>query len=146
MRIHELKPHPKAKKKIKRVGRGTGSGHGSTAGRGHDGQNSRSGGGVRRGFEGGQTPLFRRVPKRGFNNKQFAEKYSVINVSSLNRFASDTEINPDLLRQEKLIDRNTKVKILGDGLLEKSLTVKAHKFTTAAKEKIEAAGGQVEVL
>lgn len=146
MRIHELKPRPEARKKRKRLGRGSGSGQGGTAGRGHDGQNSRSGGGVRRGFEGGQTPLFRRVPKRGFNNAEFAKTYATINIQRLNRFPENIEITPEFLRKEGMINRNERVKILGEGTLEKALTVKAHKFTQSAREKIEKAGGQVEVL
>lgn len=145
MRLHELKPRPGAKKNRKRLGRGSGSGRGTTAGRGHKGQKSRSGGGVRLGFEGGQTPLYRRLPKRGFKNI-FADSYSTVNVEDLNRFTSGTEITPELLLQEGMVARQSRVKILGDGELKNSLTVRAHRFSKAAVEKIEAAGGQVEVL
>jgi len=145
MRIHELKPRPEAKKARKRIGRGTGSGRGTTAGRGHKGQNARSGGKVRLDFEGGQMPLFRRFPKRGFKNI-FADKYSALNVRSLNQFDEGTEVTPEVLLEKGLIKRGTKVKILGDGELKPSLTVKAHKFTKTAQEKIEAAGGRAEVL
>ncbi len=145
MRIHDLKPRPASRKNRKRVGRGTGSGLGTHAGRGDGGQKSRSGGSVRLGFEGGQTPLFRRLPKRGFKNI-FADKYSAVNVRALNRFDEGTEITPELLLEAGLIKRRNKVKIMGDGDLKHSLTIKAHKFTKSALEKIEAAGGRAEVL
>lgn len=146
MKLHELRPAEGSKKTRKRVGRGTGSGWGKTAGRGQDGQNSRSGGGVRPGFEGGQMPLFRRLPKRGFNNI-FAKEYAMINVDRLNQFENGTEVTPELLLEKKVI-KNIKdgVKILGNGNVEKTLTVKASKFSKAAAEKIEAAGGKVEVI
>lgn len=146
MRVHELRPHPGAKKPLKRVGRGTGSGLGKTSGRGHKGQKARSGRKPYLGFEGGQTPLIRRIPKRGFNNAMFATKYSIINIEELNRFPAGTEITPEFLLEEKMISRKTLVKILGNGNIETQLTVKAHKFSQAAKDKIEAAGGHVEVL
>lgn len=145
MRIHELKPRPAGRKNRKRVGRGTGSGLGTHAGRGDGGQKSRAGGRTRLGFEGGQTPLFRRLPKRGFKNI-FADSYSAVNVRSLNRFAEGTEITPAVLLEAGLIKRKDRVKIMGDGELNHSLTIKAHKFTRAALEKIEAAGGRAEVL
>lgn len=149
MRLNELRPEEGSKsKKRKRVGRGTGSGTGTTSGRGHDGQNSRAGGGVRPGFEGGQMPLFRRMPKRGFTNN-FAKKYVVLNIGDLNRFDNDTVITPELLIKERVINKKKDmdgIKILGNGDLNKKLTVKAHKFSKTATEKIEAAGGKVEVI
>lgn len=135
-------------KKAKRVGRGTSSGHGKTSGRGHKGQKSRSGGGVRPGFEGGQMPLIRRMPKRGFTNI-FAKQYAIVNVEDLNRFDENTIITPELLINEGVVKRSKAVdgiKVLGDGELNKKLTVKAHKFSKTAAEKIEAAGGKVEVI
>ncbi len=147
MKLHDIKPAPGSKAKRKRVGRGTGSNKGYTSGRGANGQNSRSGGLVRPTFEGGQTPLFRRLPKRGFNNK-FKKEYEVVNVHQLNHFDENTEITPELLKKNGMIDENTKagVKILGTGLVEKSLTVKAHAFSKSAKEMIEEAGGKAEVI
>ncbi|WP_026477636.1 50S ribosomal protein L15 [Alkaliphilus transvaalensis] len=147
MKLHELRPAKGAVRGTKRKGRGTGSGLGKTAGRGHNGQNARSGGGVRVGFEGGQMPLVRRIPKRGFTNV-FKKQYNVINVEDLNRFENGTEITAEFLKAEGFIKKIEKhgIKILGDGNLEKSLTIKAHKFTKAAVEKIEAAGGKVEVI
>ena len=146
MKLHELRPAEGSRKSRKRVGRGTGSGWGKTAGRGQDGQNSRSGGGVRPGFEGGQMPLFRRIPKRGFNNI-FAKEYATINVDRLNVFEDGTEVTPELLLEKKIIKKvKSGVKILGKGNMERTLTVKATKFSKAAIEKIEAAGGKVEVI
>lgn len=146
MRLNELKPAPGAKRKRKRVGRGAGSGMGKTATRGQDGQNSRSGGGVRPGFEGGQMPLARRLPKRGFTNI-FAKEYSIVNVSDLNRFEDGTEITAELLKQERIIRKlNDGLKVLGNGEITKKLTVKADKFTKSAAEKIAAAGGTAEVV
>jgi large subunit ribosomal protein L15 len=146
MKLHELRPAKGSRKSQKRVGRGTASGWGKTAGRGQDGQNSRSGGGVRPGFEGGQMPLMRRLPKRGFNNI-FAKKFAVINLDSLNVFENGTEVTPEMLLEKRIIKKiNDGVKILGNGNLEKKLTVKATKFSKAAAEKIEAAGGKVEVI
>ncbi|MCC5912607.1 MAG: 50S ribosomal protein L15 [Clostridiaceae bacterium] len=147
MKLHELKPAKGAVKKTKRKGRGTGSGLGKTAGRGSNGQNSRSGGGVRIGFEGGQMPLIRRLPKRGFTNI-FKKQFSAINVDELNRFENGTEITAELLKEAGVIKKIEKdgLKILGDGNLEKNVTVKAQKFTKSAIEKIEAAGGKVEVM
>lgn len=143
--LHELKPAKAAKTK-KRVGRGTGSGLGTTAGRGMNGQNSRSGGGVRPGFEGGQMPLFRRIPKRGFTNIN-KKRWATVNVEIFNAFEDGTEITPALLVEsgaiKKVLDG---VKILGDGQLERKVTVKANKFTKSALEKIEAAGGKAEVI
>jgi large subunit ribosomal protein L15 len=146
MKLHELRPAAGSTKNRKRVGRGTGSGLGTTAGRGMNGQNSRSGGGVRPGFEGGQMPLFRRLPKRGFNN--FTKKnWTIVNVETLNRFEDGTEITPDLLLESGVLSKvEYGVKILGDGELTKKLTVKANKFTQSAITKIEAAGGKAEVI
>ncbi|MDR1953709.1 MAG: 50S ribosomal protein L15 [Clostridiales Family XIII bacterium] len=145
MRLHELKAPPGSRKAPKRKGRGTGSGQGKTAGRGMNGQNSRSGGGTRIGFEGGQMPLYRRIPKRGFTNIWKVE-YETVNVADLNNFDSDTEITPELLAEKRLVRKKLGVKILGDGKLEKKLTVKANKFSKSAIEKIEAAGGRAEEI
>lgn len=146
MKIHELTPAPDSNKEVKRVGRGHGSGNGKTAGKGHKGQNARSGGGVRIGFEGGQMPLARRIPKRGFNNI-FAEKYTVVNVSDLNKFTDGTVVDPELLKATGLIKKaDEKVKILGNGELTAKITVKAAKFSQSAIEKIEKAGGKAEVM
>jgi large subunit ribosomal protein L15 len=146
MKLHELKPAEGSRKDRKRLGRGIGSGQGKTAGKGHKGQNARSGGGVRLGFEGGQTPLYRRLPKRGFTN--FARKeYAVVNLDALNRFAEGTEVTPELLIETGVVsNEKAGIKILAKGTLEKKLTVKAHKFSSAAKEAIEAAGGNTEVI
>ena len=145
MKLHELKPAEGAKKAPFRKGRGHGSGNGKTAGRGHKGQNARSGGGVRIGFEGGQMPLYRRIPKRGFNNKMFATHYTEINVSDLNIFEDGTVVTVELLKEKGLIKKVLDgVKVLGDGELTKKLTVQAAKFTKSASEKIEAAGGKAE--
>jgi large subunit ribosomal protein L15 len=146
MRLHDLKPAAGSKKAPKRVGRGTGSGWGKTAGRGEKGQNARSGGGVRPGFEGGQMPLYRRLPKRGFTNI-FAKEYVEVNVSRLNIFEDGTEVTPELLKANGVISKiKDGVKILGHGDLEKKLVVKATKFTKGAAEKIESNGGKVEVI
>ena len=146
MKIHELTPAPDSNKAVKRVGRGHGSGNGKTAGKGHKGQNARSGGGVRIGFEGGQMPLARRIPKRGFNNI-FATKYAVVNVSDLNKFKDDTVVDTELLVASGLVKKvNYGVKILGNGELTAKLTVKAAKFSQSAIEKIEKAGGKAEVM
>jgi large subunit ribosomal protein L15 len=147
MKLHELIPTPGSTKEPKRKGRGHGTGQGKTAGRGHKGQNARAGGGVRPGFEGGQMPLYRRVPKRGFNNKNFATQYAEVNVSDLNMFDNGTVVTVDILREKGLVKKvKDGVAILGNGDLTKKLTVKAAKFTKAASEKIEAAGGKVEVI
>ncbi|MGI6668517.1 MAG: 50S ribosomal protein L15 [Acetivibrionales bacterium] len=147
MKIHELQPVPGTRKAPVRKGRGPGSGKGKTAGRGHKGQNARAGGGVRPGFEGGQMPLYRRIPKRGFNNKRFAKVYAEVNVSDLNIFEDGTVVNGELLKKagitKKLYDG---VAVLGNGELTKKLTVQAARFTKTASEKIEAAGGKVEVV
>ncbi len=146
MRLHDLKPAKGQSKSQKRIGRGTGSGLGTTAGRGMNGQNSRSGGGVRPGFEGGQMPLFRRIPKRGFKN-HFKKDWAIVNVGDLNRFEDGAEVTPDVLLESGLIKKTGfGVKILGDGELERKLTVKAGKFTASAEEKIKNAGGSIEVI
>lgn len=147
MKLHDLKPKTKLKTK-NRKGRGPGSGNGTRAGRGQDGQNSRSGGGVRPGFEGGQMPLFRRLPKRGFKNFN-KKQYEVINIEELEIFEDGTEITPELLFENKILRKSKAkdgIKILGDGELTKKLTVKAHKFTKSAQEKITAQGGKAEVI
>lgn len=146
MKLHELKPAEGSRKVRNRVGRGIGSGNGKTAGKGHKGQNARSGGGVRLGFEGGQTPLFRRLPKRGFTNINRKE-FAIVNLSTLNRFEDGTEVTPELLLETGVISKlNDGVKILASGAVEKKLTVKAHKFSSSAKEAIEAAERVVEVI
>jgi large subunit ribosomal protein L15 len=145
MKLHELSPAAGSSKPAWRKGRGAGSGNGKTAGKGHKGQNARSGGGVRPGFEGGQLPLYRKLPKRGFNNK-FAKVYSTVNVSELNKFENgatvtlETLVNCGIIRKE-----NDGLKVLGNGELKKALTVEAKIFTETAKAKIEAAGGKAEV-
>ena len=147
MKLHELQPVPGAKRAPARKGRGLGSGTGKTAGKGHKGQNARAGGGVRPGFEGGQMPIYRRIPKRGFNNKIFAANYAEINVSKLEIFDNGTVVDADLLKKSGLLKKlNDGVSILGNGELTKKLTVKAARFTKTASEKIEAVGGKVEVV
>jgi len=146
MKLHELQPAEGSRQERKRKGRGIGSGNGKTAGKGHKGQNARSGGGVSPGFEGGQTPLFRRLPKRGFTNINRKE-YAIVNLDTLNRFEDGTEVTPELLIETGVVSsEKAGIKILGNGKVEKKLTVKAHKFSSAAKEAIEAAGGQTEVI
>ncbi|NMB34361.1 MAG: 50S ribosomal protein L15 [Clostridium sp.] len=146
MKLFELQPAPGSSKLPKRKGRGHGTGNGKTAGRGHKGQKARSGGGVRPGFEGGQMPLYRRLPKRGFNNI-FAKVYTEVNVSELNVFDNGTVVTEELLKEKGIIKKVVDgVSILGDGKLDKKLTVKATRFTKVASEKIEAAGGKVEVI
>lgn len=146
MKIHELTPAPDSNKDVKRIGRGHGSGNGKTAGKGHKGQNARSGGGVRIGFEGGQMPLARRIPKRGFNNI-FATKYAIVNVGDLNKFKDGTVVDTELLKAAGLVKKvNDGVKILGNGELTANLTVKAAKFSQSAIEKIEKTGGKAEVM
>ena len=146
MKLHELKPAAGSRKAPKRIGRGTGSGLGRNAGKGEKGQNARSGGGVRPGFEGGHMPLYRRLPKRGFTNP-FSKEFVCINIDRLNIFDNGTEITPEVLLERRVISKVLDgVKILGNGNLEKSLTVKGCKFSKSAIEKIEAAGGKVEVM
>ncbi len=147
MKLHELKYNEGSVRNSKRVGRGTSSGHGKTSGRGQKGQNSRSGGGVRIGFEGGQNPLFRRIPKRGFNNYNFQVKYAVINVGDLNKFEDGATITPELLKEMGIVKKQLDgIKVLGTGNLDKKLTVKATMFSKIAKEKIEKTGGKAEVI
>ena len=146
MKLHELNAPQGATRAPKRKGRGTGSGNGTTAGRGMNGQNSRSGGGVRLGFEGGQMPLYRRLPKRGFNNK-WAINYSEINVEDLNRFEAGTVVTQATLEEAGMLKQvKDGVKVLGQGTLNVALTVRANKFSASAVEKIEAAGGKAEVI
>lgn len=145
MNIHQLTPAPNSKKGVKRVGRGLGSGRGKTSGRGENGQNKRSGGGVRPLFEGGQLSLVRRLPKRGFNNP-FGDKYSIVNVSDLEIFEDGTAVTVELLKQKRIINKIEKsgLKVLGNGKLSKKLTVKANKFSKTAEKKITKAGGSIE--
>ena len=145
MKLHELSPAEGSARDSYRKGRGPGSGNGKTAGKGHKGQNARSGGGVRPGFEGGQIPLYRKHPKRGFNNK-FAKVYTVVNVEQLNVFEDGTVVDVEALMAKKIVRKVVDgVKILGNGELTRKLTVKATVFSASAKEKIEAAGGKIEV-
>ncbi|HDM76269.1 MAG TPA: 50S ribosomal protein L15 [Deltaproteobacteria bacterium] len=147
MQLNELKPVEGSRRKRKRVGRGPGSGHGKTACKGHKGQKSRSGGGVPPWFEGGQMPLQRRVPKRGFNNARFKKRYAVVNVSALEKFEENSEVTPESLKEKGLIKKILDgVKILGDGEISKPLKVKVHKISESARKKIEAAQGQVELI
>ena len=146
MKLHELKPAEGSRKVRNRVGRGIGSGNGKTSGKGHKGQNARSGGGVRPGFEGGQNPLFRRLPKRGFTNINRKE-YAIVNLDVLNRFEDGAEVTAALLLETGVVsNEKAGIKILGHGTLSKKLTVKAHKFSASAKEAIENAGGSIEVI
>jgi len=146
MKLHELSPAPGSKQAPKRLGRGIGSGLGKTSGKGHKGQNARSGGGVRPGFEGGQMPLQQRVPKRGFTNI-FKKDFTEVNIGELNRFAVGTIVTPELLKENGIIKKvKDGVKILGVGVLEQQLTVQAHGFSKAAAEKITAVGGKAEVI
>lgn len=145
MKLRELSPAQGSVKSAFRVGRGPGSGNGKTSGKGHKGQNARSGGGVRPGFEGGQIPLYRRLPKRGFKN-HFAVNYAIVNVAALNEFEDGAVVDEAVLLERRLItDPMDGLKILGNGELTKKLTVKANRFTASAKEKIEAVGGKAEV-
>ena len=147
MKLHELRPSEGAFKASKRVGRGTGSGLGKTSGKGHKGQNARSGGGVRPGFEGGQLPLFRRLPKRGCSNAMFKDEYATINLSDLEKFEDGAVVTPELLKEMGILKKQLAgVKVLGNGNLTKKLTVKANKFSASAVEKIEAIGGKAEVI
>ena len=146
MKLHELKPAEGSRKDVKRKGRGIGSGNGKTAGKGHKGQNARSGGGVRPGFEGGQNPLYRRLPKRGFNNP-LRKEYAIVNIEELNGFAAGTEVTPELLMEQGIVKNPLAgIKILGNGDIKVGLTVKANKFSQSAVEKIQAAGGKTEVI
>ena len=146
MKLHDLAPAEGSNKDVKRIGRGHGSGQGKTAGKGHKGQNARSGGGVRPGFEGRQTRLARRIPKRGFNNI-FAAKYTAINVSDLEKFVDDTVVDTELLIAAGVVKNGGNgIKVLGNGELTRKLTVKAAAYSASAKEKIEKAGGEAEVV
>ncbi|MFZ5645222.1 MAG: 50S ribosomal protein L15 [Bacillota bacterium] len=145
--LSDLGPNPGARKKPNRKGQGIGSGNGKTAGRGHKGQNARSGGGVRPGFEGGQMPLQRRMPKRGFTNAPFKKYIVTVNLEVLDRFDAGTVVTPETLLENKIIRKiGDGVKILGNGEITKALTVKAHAFSKSATEKIEASGGKAEVI
>ena len=147
MKLHTMYAQEGATKTRKRVGRGTGSGLGKTSGKGHKGQNARSGGGVRPGFEGGQLPLFRRLPKRGFSNAMFKTTYAVLNLSDLNKFEENTTVTPELLKEMGILKNQLDgVKILGNGTLEKKLIVKANQFSKKAQEEIEKLGGKAEVI
>ena len=147
MKLHTMKPNEGATTTRKRVGRGTSSGLGKTSGKGHKGQNARSGGGVRPGFEGGQLPLFRRLPKRGFTNAKFKVRYATINLSDLNRFEDGAVVTPELLKEMGLVKKQLDgIKVLGNGNLEKKLIVKAHKFSSTAQREIESHGGKIEVM
>ena len=148
MKLNQMSPALNSTTEKRRVGRGIGSGLGKTSGKGHKGQNARSGGWVRPGFEGGQMPLIRRLPKRGFNNKRFAAEYTIINVSDLNVFEDKTVVTAELLQEKNIIKKLAPygLKVLGNGKLEKALTVKANKFTESAIQKINKAGGKAEVL
>ncbi|MCD6293629.1 MAG: 50S ribosomal protein L15 [Deltaproteobacteria bacterium] len=146
MKINELSPAAGSRRGRKRVGRGPGSGHGKTSCRGHKGQNSRSGGGVRPGFEGGQMPIHRRLPKRGFKNP-FRKEYSVVNVGDLSYFEPNTHLDPDALKEAGLVWKMLDgVKLLGSGEISHPLVVRIHKISHSAREKIEGAGGKVEIL
>jgi large subunit ribosomal protein L15 len=147
MRLHDLKPRPGAKHRRKRLGQGESSGHGKTSGRGGKGQTARSGSSVRIGFEGGQMPLIRRIPKRGFNNAQFAVRYIPVNLEALNKFDDGATVNEAVLRELGLANgREKRVKILGDGELTRKLTVQAHAFSAAARAKIEKLGGACQLI
>lgn len=146
MKLHELQPSAGSRKVRNRVGRGIATGNGKTSGRGHKGQKARSGGGVRPGFEGGQNPLFRRLPKRGFTNINRKE-FAIVNLDALNRFEDGTEVTPALLVETGVVsNEKSGIKVLGNGSVTTKLTVKAHKFSASAKEAIEAAGGNIEVI
>ena len=147
MNLNSVYPNDGATKRRKRVGCGPASGKGKTCGKGHKGQNSRSGGGVRPGFEGGQLPLFRRLPKRGFTNGKFRTRYAVINLSDLNVFEDGTVVTPALLKETGVIKNQLDgIKVLSNGKLERKLTIQAHKFSTTALEKIEESGSKAEVI
>lgn len=147
MALHNLKPKPGSTHKKKRLGTGQGSGHGQTSTKGQKGQNSTAGGSKPHGFEGGQTPLLRRIPKMGFNNVKFRTEYAWVNVSSLEKYCeTGSEVNPETLRKSGLIKTSLPVKVLGDGELKKKLSVSAHSFSKSAKEKIEKAGGKTVLI
>ena len=147
MKLENLSVVEGSRKLRNRVGRGTSSGNGKTSGKGHKGQKARSGYSRKAGFEGGQLPLYRRLPKRGFSNANFKTEYAVINLSDLNKFDEDTVVTPELLKETGLVKKQLSgIKVLGNGVLEKKLIVKANNFSTTAKESIEAKGGKVEVI
>jgi len=144
MRLHNLRPRPGSRHRVKRLGCGESSGHGKTSGKGHKGQKARSGGSIRLGFEGGQMPLIRRLPKRGFNNAAFHKRYAIINLEDLRDFRAGTVVNEQILRESKLVRGDfTGIKILGDGELKHELTIEADKVSASAREKIEKAGGTI---
>ncbi len=144
MRLHNLRPRPGSRHRVKRLGCGESSGHGKTSGKGHKGQKARSGGSIRLGFEGGQMPLIRRLPKRGFNNAAFHKHYAIVNLDDLNAFKAGTVVNEQLIRESNLVRGHfAGIKILGDGELKHGLTVEADKVSAAAREKIEKAGGTI---
>ena len=144
MRLHNLRPRPGSRHRVKRLGCGESSGHGKTSGKGHKGQKARSGGSIRLGFEGGQMPLIRRLPKRGFNNAAFHKRYAIVNLEALNAFKAGSVVNEQLLRESKLVRGHfVGIKILGDGELKHDLKVEADKVSAAAREKIEKAGGTI---
>src|ERR1043166_510387 len=144
MRLHNLQPRPGSRHRVKRLGCGGSSGHGKTSGKGNKGQKARSGGSIRLGFEGGQMPLIRRLPKRGFNNAAFSKRYAIVNLEDLNAFKAGTAVNEQLLRESKLVRGDfVGIKILGDGELKHGLKVEADKVSAAAREKIEKAGGTI---
>ena len=144
IRLHNLRPRPGARHRVKRLGCGESSGHGKTSGKGHKGQKARSGGSIRLGFEGGQMPLIRRLPKRGFNNAAFHKEYAIVNQSDLNEFKTGTTVNEQLLRESKVIRGHVAgIKILGDGELKHALTIEADKISESARQKIEKAGGKI---
>jgi len=144
MRLHNLRPRPRSRHRVKRLGCGESSGHGKTSGKGHKGQKARSGGSIRLGFEGGQMPLIRRLPKRGFNNAAFHKRYAIVNLGDLNEFKTGTVVNEQLLRESKLVRGGVAgIKILGDGELKHALKIEADKISAAAREKIEKVGGAI---
>src|SRR5260370_6360571 len=144
MRLHDSRPRPGPRHSVKRLGCGESSGHGKTSGKGHKGQKARSGGSIRLGFEGGQMPLIRRLPKRGFNNAAFHKNYAIVNLNDLNEFRAGTVVSEQLMRESKLVrDHFVGIKILGDGELKHGLTVEADKVSAAAREKIEKTGGTI---
>jgi large subunit ribosomal protein L15 len=144
MRLHNLRPRPGSRHRVKRLGSGESSGHGKTSGKGHKGQKARSGGSIRLGFEGGQMPLIRRLPKRGFNNAAFHKHYAIVNLDDLSDFKAGTNVNEQLLRESKLVRGDfVGIKILGDGDLKHGLNVEADKVSASAREKIEQAGGTI---
>ncbi len=146
MRLHNMRPRPGSRHRVKRLGIGESSGHGKTSGKGHKGQKARSGGSLRLGFEGGQMPLIRRLPKRGFNNAAFHKTYAIVNLDDLNSFKAGTTVNEQMLRESKMIRGNVAgLKILGNGELKHALTIEADKVSGSAREKIEKAGGTINI-